>query len=132
MVLYHNSDNTSCYIISILYILQNTPYLIDFIKNYKSEDNLTIIELQKLFFSTEEQKNLNDFKKLIGTKNEIWNETAVWKEATDQAIKTFITPTENKNGSEASFVDFTERSSVTSMNDLGFSMQFRCSEKPSL
>ena len=74
MVLYHNSDDTSCYIISILYILQNTPYLIDFIKNYKSEDNLVIIELQNILFSIEKKKNLNDFKKLIGTKNEIWNE----------------------------------------------------------
>jgi len=74
MVLYHNSDHTSCYIISILYILQNIPYLSDYIKKYKSDDNLLIIELQKLFLNNEEKTFISDFKKLAGTKNEMWNE----------------------------------------------------------
>jgi ubiquitin C-terminal hydrolase len=74
MILYHNRDGISCYIISILYILQNIPYLNNFIKDYENEDELLIVELKKLFINEKKITNLDKFKKIAGTKNKIWNE----------------------------------------------------------
>jgi ubiquitin C-terminal hydrolase len=88
---YRNNDGISCYVNSILHIMQQLPLFSDYlisgkflniIKN-KINNNINIktfviYELYRLFKLSYENDNINitpdTFKKLIGTKNEIWAE----------------------------------------------------------
>lgn len=82
---FNNLDGVSCYIISILHILQQIPcfsnYLInneylDSVKNKHS--NLLVHELYKLFKTSYANDNINitpiSFKKLLGQLNPMWSE----------------------------------------------------------
>lgn len=88
---FKNIDGVSCYIVSILHILQQIPDLITFIKHdkYKSLitnkitdnnliDNFIIYELSRVIKASLENDNLKispySFKKLIGKKNQIWSD----------------------------------------------------------
>uniref|UniRef100_A0A6C0EDF7 USP domain-containing protein n=1 Tax=viral metagenome TaxID=1070528 RepID=A0A6C0EDF7_9ZZZZ len=83
---YKNIGST-CYMNSILHILQQLPYFIEYIYNKKFEDNdnnlensnkMLIYELYKLFKISLDNDNSIitplGFKKFIGIKNEIWND----------------------------------------------------------
>ena len=89
---YRNDNGISCYINSILHILQQLPIFSDYlvtgkflddlsidIKNDTSKLNdLVIYELSRLFKFSHENDNSTitpiTFKKLIGTKNFMWAE----------------------------------------------------------
>jgi len=82
---YNNLDGVSCYIISILHILQQIPLLKNYLiskKYYKSVENkhyqLLVNELYKLFKTSYENDNINitpsSFKKLVGQINPMWAE----------------------------------------------------------
>jgi len=90
---YKNDNGVSCYLNSILHIMQQLPIFSDYlisgeylndlpdIKNITDSDylnNLVIYELAKLFKLSYENDNSTiipkSFKKLIGTKNDLWSE----------------------------------------------------------
>ena len=88
---YKNIMGITCYMNSILHILQQTPIFMEYIsqakfrdvimEKIKSEDELNrlvIIELFRLFSASlsndDSSINPTKFKKLIGTKDDIWNE----------------------------------------------------------
>ena len=82
---YNNLDGVSCYIVSILHILQQIPcfsnYLInnDYLNSIKhKQSGLLVYELYKLFKTSYENDNINitpaSFKKLIGQLNPMWSE----------------------------------------------------------
>jgi ubiquitin C-terminal hydrolase len=82
---YNNLDGVSCYIISILHILQQIPcfsnYLInnEYLNSIKhKQSRLLVHELYKLFKTSYENDNINitpvSFKKLIGQLNPMWSE----------------------------------------------------------
>ena len=73
-----NNDGISCYIISILYILQNIKQFNEFIVNNTFSDELLLNELNKLFKYCNQNKNINispvSLKKKIANINPIWGE----------------------------------------------------------
>ena len=82
---FNNLDGVSCYIISILHILQQIPcfsnYLINntYLNSIKNKySNLLVNELYKLIKTSYENDNINitpvSFKKLIGKINPMWSE----------------------------------------------------------
>ena len=88
---FKNMDGVSCYMISILHILQQLPCFIKFIKNDKYKgliknkisdnnkiNNFIIYELTRSIKLSLENDNIvittSSFKKLMGKKNEMWCE----------------------------------------------------------
>lgn len=76
---FNNIDGVSCYIISILYILQHISIFNNFMINNNFSDNLLINHLSKLFKYCNNNKNMNispiSFKKKISEINQMWGET---------------------------------------------------------
>jgi ubiquitin C-terminal hydrolase len=88
---YNNINGVSCYMGSILHILQQIPIFADYIYNrsyidnlqnkYKTEEKMkttVIYELWRLFDASMNNNNISitpsSFKKVIGMRNEMWNE----------------------------------------------------------
>lgn len=88
---FKNIDGVSCYIVSILHILQQIPFFRKFIKytkyaklienkitNTNEINNFIIYELGKIIFLSINNNNIEilplDFKKLLGKKNSMWAE----------------------------------------------------------
>ena len=86
---FNNNTGVTCYINSILAILQQTPYFADYIisNNYSIEDdtadysiikNTVIFQLYKIFkismSNDNKQLTINAFRKTISNKNFIWGE----------------------------------------------------------
>lgn len=85
---YNNIMGITCYINSILHILQQVPDFVKYIYNFsfkeillnKSTDmnSFVIYELHRLFKTSIDKQNVTitptSFKKLIGDKNDMWNE----------------------------------------------------------
>lgn len=81
---FRNDNGISCYINSILHILQQLPYFSDYIltelylHDVKKNIETIVHELFKLFKQSYENNNISltpsDFKKLIAKKNSIWGE----------------------------------------------------------
>ena len=75
---YRNSDGVSCYINSILAILQNTPIFTDYIVNGEFPEETIIHKLQELFKCSLKNPNkvlqTTSFRKKITEKNFIWGE----------------------------------------------------------
>ena len=86
---FKNIDGISCYMVSILHILQQIPHFADYIISYKFFEkiknkvntdrdmrNLLIIEMYRLLKTSYENDNYTitptSFKKLIGKKNSMW------------------------------------------------------------
>ena len=81
---FRNDNGISCYINSILHILQQLPYFSDYIltelylHDVKKNIETIVHELFKIFKQSYENDNISltptDFKKLITKKNSIWGE----------------------------------------------------------
>lgn len=85
---YNNIMGITCYINSILHILQQIPDFAKYIYNFNFKeillnkttdiDSFVIYELHRLFKTSLDKQNVtitpSSFKKLIGQKNDMWNE----------------------------------------------------------
>jgi|SaaInlStandDraft_7_1057024.scaffolds.fasta_scaffold02109_2 ubiquitin C-terminal hydrolase len=77
---FSNKDGISCYMNSILAILQNTPLFTDYIINGEFKQDTIIYELQRIFKYSLDNNNCNitpnTFREKIIKKNSIWGELA--------------------------------------------------------
>lgn len=105
---FKNIDGVSCYMISILHILQIIPEFVKFIKNINLDNfnnNQVIFELAKLIKISLGNTNIllfNTLKKLLGEKNEIWSNM---EQQDSQEFFTFIIcQLEEEYGSKVMFI----------------------------
>jgi ubiquitin C-terminal hydrolase len=109
---FSNLDSTSCYMISILHILQQIPlfcdYIVtkDFFDRIKNTDENVTFELFRLFKTSLENDNINitptTFKKVVGQKNDMWLEL---EHQDSQEFFIFLISTiEEELGKEISYV----------------------------
>lgn len=128
---FQNINGITCYMNSILHILQQTPIFTEYIsqckfrdviiekidnnikKNPKLEENknnilnnFLIFELYKLFKDSLENDNMtiipNNFKKLIGKKNDMWNEFQ--QQDSQEFFNFLISKIQEENGVKYTFV----------------------------
>ena len=81
---FRNDNGVSCYINSILHILQQLPVFSDyvvtgkFLDDLKTKNKTITYELYRIFKISHENDNINitpkSFKKLIAKKNSMWGE----------------------------------------------------------
>jgi ubiquitin carboxyl-terminal hydrolase 8 len=101
---FRNDNGISCYINSVLHILQQLPFFVDYIllekylddisdKNFELK-NLIIYELYRVLKLSHENNNINitpiTFKKLLSKKNSMWGEI---QQQDSQEFLTFIIST---------------------------------------
>ena len=91
---YSNPDGVSCYMNSILAILQNTPLFTDYIVTGEFQEDTISYELQRIFKHSLDNSNCNitpqSFRKKITKKNFIWGEL---EQQDSQEFLTFLIST---------------------------------------
>lgn len=109
---FKNMDGVSCYMVSIMHILQQLPSFIDFISKYKyqkyikTQNKCVLHELSRAINLSLSNDNIrispDTFKKLVGTKNSIWG---MLEQQDSQEFYTFIINTiEEECGTKVSHI----------------------------
>jgi ubiquitin C-terminal hydrolase len=122
---YNNKDGVSCYMTSILHILQQIPDFVDFVMSkeisskFSLKKDTIIFQLNRLFTVSYDNNNSTitprSFKELIGSKNSMWSEH---EHQDSQELLTFlISVLEEELGSEIENVPNLD-SQETIFNDL--------------
>jgi ubiquitin C-terminal hydrolase len=125
---FQNINGITCYMNSILHILQHTPIFTEYISQLKFRDviigkidntitmsennkvnilnNLIIVELYKLFKESLENDNKTivpiTFKKLIGKKNDMWNDME--QQDSQEFFNFLISKLQEENGLKYKFI----------------------------
>jgi ubiquitin C-terminal hydrolase len=130
---FRNDNGISCYINSILHILQQLPYFSDYIITEKYLDDLknknielkttVIYELFRILKLSHENDNINitpsSFKKIIAKKNYMWGEIA--QQDSQEFLIFMISQLEEEVGNNIEYIpgrkDFTNNDAITK-NDI--------------
>lgn len=113
---FRNDNGVSCYINSILHILQQLPYFADYIvlENYLDDirdkgiglSQLLVYELYRILKLSYENDNINinptTFKKLLAKKNPIWGEIA--QQDSQEFLMYLLSKLEEEVGNNVDFI----------------------------